>query len=430
MIDDGILRVIENEKRDGDFLYPFYDQYCFSKIPSAILKFFGIKTKTSLPYEMVLQKNEYDDINKIILLIIDGFGFNQWLRYYKHNKFFARLTQEGTFFPITTVFPSTTANAITTINTGLTPQEHALPEWFVYFKEIDQIINTIHFKPLGSQQNDELLGLGVDPDILYSGNTLYQTLNEEKIKTFTFIDESMAQSTYSGLIFKGSTIMPAINNSDLLGNLRKHLEKTEGPAYYYIYLGNLDAVAHKYGPHTEQYKTELESLNSMLKKELIEKIEQKTAKDSLLIVTADHGQLNIDPKKTFYLNKSKKLGQNFQKSQNNKTILPTGSPRDIFLHIKPDKIQETRELLSEQLGEKARIIETKEAIKNGLFGTGKPTEKFYDRIGDLLILPQGNHTIWYKHPMGRTFDLLGFHGGLNPEEMLIPYVTSKLSKLK
>ncbi|MEJ2271185.1 MAG: alkaline phosphatase family protein [Candidatus Bathyarchaeota archaeon] len=430
MINNKILEAIENEKKADDFLYPFYDQYCFSNIPSTILKFFDIKTKKSLPSEMILEKTEFSDTNKLILLIIDGFGYNQWLRYYNDHKFFARLTREGTFFPITTVFPSTTANAITTINTGLTPQEHALPEWFVYFKEIDQIINTVHFKPLGSQKNDELDDFGVKSKILYDGNTFYQTLNKEGIKAYTFIDESMAESSYSKLIFKGSAINSAITNSDLLVKLRKNLEKTEGSAYNYVYLGNLDSAAHRYGPHTEEYKTELESINFLLKKELTEKIKQKTAKESLIIVTADHGQLNINPKETIYLNNFKKLQQNFQKSQNNKTILPTGSPRDIFLHIKPNKIQQTHELLTEKLAEKAKIIETEEAIKNGLFGSGEPKEEFYDRIGNLLIVPHGNQTIWYKHPLGRSFDLLGFHGGLNREEMLVPYAASKLSKLK
>ncbi|MEJ2242169.1 MAG: alkaline phosphatase family protein, partial [Candidatus Bathyarchaeota archaeon] len=132
MIDDGILKFIENEKREGDFLYPFYDKYCFSKIPSTILKFFDVKTKTTLPSKLVPEKNEFKETNKLILLIIDGFGFNQWLRYYEQNEFFSRITNEGIFSPITTVFPSTTANAITTLNTGLTPQEHGLPEWFVY----------------------------------------------------------------------------------------------------------------------------------------------------------------------------------------------------------------------------------------------------------------------------------------------------------
>jgi predicted AlkP superfamily pyrophosphatase or phosphodiesterase len=427
----GILKLIENEKKEGDFVYPFYEQYCFSNIPSTILNFFDIKTqKTSLLSKIINNTTDVEETNKLVLIIIDGFGFNQWIRYYKQHEFFSKITQRGVVSPITSVFPSTTANAITTINSGLTPQEHGLPEWFVYFKEIDQIINTIHFKPLGSKQKDELLEQGINPAILYDGKTIHQKLKKEKVKTFTFIDETIAKSAYSKLVFKGSTIKPAITNSDLTVKLRKHLEKTKGPSYYYVYLGNLDSIAHRYGPHTEEYRAELASINNLLQKELVEKLDKKTAKESLLLVTADHGQMNIDPQKTIYLNKYKKLTQNFQKSPNNKTILPTGSPRDIFLNIKPDKKEEIREFLSQEMKEKAEIIETEKALNDGLFGTGKPKEEFLNRIGNLLILPHASHTIWYKHPMGRTFDLLGFHGGLNSEEMLVPFASAKISTLK
>ena len=431
VIFDGIVELIEKEKREGDFIYPFYEELCFSNIPSTILKFFGIKTeRTTLPSKLYDKKIEMDGNDKLVFIIIDGFGFNQWLHYHKQHEFLAKLTKRGVVSPITTVFPSTTANAITTVNTGLTPQEHGLPEWFVYFREIDMIINTVHFKPLGSKRQDELLEMGVNPNILYDGNTIYQTLKKEDVKTFTFTNEAYAHSAYSKLIFKGSTIKPAINTSDLIVKLRKHLEKEKGPTYYYVYLGSLDSIEHEYGPHTEEYHAELSSISFLLEKELVEKVDKKTAKESLLIVTADHGQLNVNPRETIYLNRYHKLAKNFQKSPERKAILPTGSPRDVFLHVKPDKIQKIREFLSQKLGEKAEVMETEEAIERGLFGTGKPRDEFFDRVGNLLILPHKNHTIWYEHPKGRKFDLRGHHGGLNKEEMLVPFATAKLSTLK
>jgi predicted AlkP superfamily pyrophosphatase or phosphodiesterase len=428
---DRIGTLIEKEKREGDFFYPFYEKYCFSNIPSTILKFFDIKTdRTMLPSKLHGERKEIEGTNKLILLIIDGFGFNQWLDYQKQHEFLAKLTHRGVICPITTVFPSTTANAITTINTGLTPQEHGLLEWYLYFREINMIINTVQFKPLGSKRQDELLEKGVNPKMLYDGNTIYQKLKKEDVKTFTFINEANAHSAYSKLIFKGSTTKSAINTSDLIVKLRKHLEKEKGPAYYYVYLGSLDSIEHKYGPHTEEYRAELSSITFQLEKELIKKIDNRTAKESSLIITADHGQLNINPRETIYLNKYRKLVQNFQKSSDSNVILPTGSPRDVFLHVKPSKIDETCEFLSQKLGEKAVIMKTEEEIERGLFGNGEPNEEFIARVGNLLILPHKNHTIWYKHPKGRKFDLLGHHGGLSIEEMLVPFAISRLSTLK
>ena len=412
-------------------MYPFYGKYCFSNIPSTILDFFGINTRrTRLPSELYNNEVDLDGIDKLVLIIIDGFGFNQWFRYHEQHDFFAKFTQKGVVFPITTVFPSTTANAITSINSGLTPQEHGLPEWIVYFREIDMIINTVHFKPLGSKRKDELLELGVNPNILFKGNTIYQKLKKEDVKTFTFINEAFANSAYSKLVFNGSTIEQAASNSDLLVKLRKHLENEEGPAYYYVYLGSLDSIAHEYGPHTEEYQTELSSISFQLQKELVEKMDKKTAKEIMLVITADHGQININPKETVYLDRFSDLDKKLQRSSNGKIILPSGSPRDVFLHVKPEKVDETREFLLNKLGEKAEIIETKEAYFRGLFGTGKPRDEFLDRVGNLLILPHKNHTIWYNHPNGRKFNLLGHHGGLNEEEMLVPFALTKLSSLK
>jgi hypothetical protein len=431
VIFDGVMELIEKEKTVGDFIYPFYEGYCFSNIPSTILNFFGIKTeRTLLPSKLFDERGEIEGTGKVILIIIDGFGYDQWLRYHKQHEFLAKLTHRGVVSPITTVFPSTTANAITTINSGLTPQEHGLPEWYVYFREIDMIINTVHFKPLGSKRQDELLEIGVNPKTLYDGNTIYQALKKEDVKTFTFINEAYAYSAYSKLIFKGSTINPAISNSDLIVRLRKHLEKEKGPAYYYVYLGSLDSIEHEYGPHTEEYYAELSSISFLLEKELVEKIDKKTAKESLLIVTSDHGQLNVNPRETVYLNGYPRLVQNFQKSPEGRVIFPTGSPRDVFLHVKPDKIQEIHGFLCQKLGEKAVIMETEEGIGRGLFGIGEPSAEFIDRVGNLLILPKENHTIWYEHPNGRKFDLLGHHGGLSREEILVSFGMAKLSMLK
>jgi len=61
---------------------------------------------------------------------------------------------------------------------------------------------------------------------------------------------------------------------------------------------------------------------------------------------------------------------------------------------------------------------------------GKPKKEFFDRIGDILILPYKHNTIWYEHIKGKKLEFLGHHGGLSEEEMLIPFAIAKLSDLK
>lgn len=429
-ISKEVEKEIIKSKKKGEFIYPFYEKYCFSNIPSTIMKLFGIKSKRPvLPSKLYKDKIGIKDSEKIILLLIDGFGYTQWLKYFRKYKFLDNFTKNGQVSPITTIFPSTTAAAITTINSGLTPQEHALPEWVVYFKEIDMIINTLPFTPLNNKILDRLLDLGVDSKILFNGKNIYQILKEKGIKSFSFISKSYVNSAYSNLVYKGSKRISIENISDLTTKLRNILKKEKGPAYFYVYVGDLDTISHKYGPHTKKYHKELSSISISFQKEFLEKMNRNSLKGITMIITGDHGHIKIEPKKTIYLNKYRNITDNLQKSKKGKLIQPTGSPRDVFLHVEPEKLEITKEFLSNKLKGKAKVIKTKDAVNANLFGIGKSNKKFYDRIGNLLILPYKNKTIWYKHSKDEKFDLLGFHGGLNKEEMLVPFAIAKLSDL-
>ncbi|MEM3357041.1 MAG: alkaline phosphatase family protein, partial [Candidatus Bathyarchaeia archaeon] len=195
-------------------------------------------------------------------------------------------------------------------------------------------------------------------------------------------------------------------------------------------LDTMDTIEHVYGPHSYEYEAELSVIDYLLNKELIEKVSPRVAKETLILVTADHGSVDVDPKETIYLNHIPKLMENLQCGGNGERILPTGSPRDIFLHVREEKLTETREVLSRKLAEKAQVIETKEAIKHGLFGIGDASEKFLERAGNLLLLPYGNETIWIECSEGRRANFLGYHGGLSEEEMLVPFGIAKLGSLK
>jgi len=419
---------IRKQSSDDDFLYPQYKQNCISNIPGTILDFFKIKNKRKLPIEINRWSN--GEINKVVLFVLDGFGYSQLLRYHKEHKFLSNLVKKCEVSPITSVFPSQTTNALTTLNTGLTPQEHGLFEYYVYFKEIDRIVNTLRFEPIGSRHRNELVENGFEPTTLFNGKNIHSSLRESGVKTFTHIFTSYAYSPCSKLLFDGSTIVPSLKSSDLIVNLKKNLEKENGPAYFFVHLSNLDTIAHEYGPCSYEYSVELSTISYLLQKELVERINTQSAKEILILVTADHGGVNIAPEKTTYLNWYPKIIESLQFGTGGKQILPTGSPRDVFLHVREEKLVETKKLLNERIGSKAKIVETKEAIKDGLFGLGEVGREFCDRVGNLLILPYRNETVWYEHFENRKVNLLGHHGGLNQEEMLVPLAITQLNNLK
>jgi len=426
-----VLDSIQSRKTNNNFLYPFYEKYCISNIPSLILNLFNIQLKNK--NSNIQGFNEFipkQNVNKIILFILDGFGLNQFEKNRTKNDFFSTFNQKGVVFPLTSIFPSQTTNALATLNTGLTPQEHGLFEYLLYLKKTDMIINTLHFLPTTLSNQDSFIKKGFNPNILFKGKTLHHRLKENDVQTFSHMYIRDAYSACSKQLCAGSKIIPSLKASDLIINLRKTVEKVKGPAYFFVHLGNLDTIAHQYGPTSEEYSTELFQLISLLKKNLVNKIDNKTSKETLLLLTSDHGELEIIPKKTTYLNNFPEVLKNLQPNTQGIPISPTGSPRDIFLHLKQQKLLETQNFLEKKIGKKAKIIETSKALKEGLFGIGKVSKSFSERAGNLLILPYDNETIWFEHSKGRRFTLLGHHGGLNQNEMLVPFMASNICDLK
>jgi hypothetical protein len=414
------------------FLYPEYERNCITNLPNAVLNFFGIKNNPSkLPPLDTLGKVDAKKINKVVLLLLDGFGFNQFTRHCQDIPFLADLSSKSMVFPLTSVFPSQTTNALTSLSTGLTPQEHGLFEYLLYMKEADRIVNTPSFRVFDNVDAAQpLLTKEVTPKIPFKGKTVYTTLKAAGIEAFTHAYKYNASCACSKLLFEGSTLVPSLKSSDMVTKLRKNLEKNRGSAYFFVHLDTLDTIAHEYGPESYEFSAELATICYLLKRELIEKIDPQTAEETLILFTADHGEVNITPEETTYLNAYPEITQNLKRQNDGKPILPTGSPRDVFLHVQEDKLGETQDLLTKRIGEKARVMECKQAIKEGLFGVGEAGVEFLERAGNLLVLPLGNETVWFEFFEGRKLDLHGHHGGLTEEEMLVPCCVAQLNKLK
>lgn len=432
MLDKSLKEELTSKRFEGEFIIPSYGKLCLSNVPATIASFFGLKTrKPILPQRYISSNIATDDIQNIVLMVLDGFGYNAWLSRISDGGFFQTLTEGGLVFPITTVFPSTTPAALTTLSTGLTPQEHGLPEYHVYLKELDMIIATLPFSPMGDPGQDTLLRRAdpADPGILFSGDTIYNSLRRSKVDSISLLRDVLSNSAYTHVSLKGSEVIPYHSLAEYAVMLRKKLRRLENKTLVYAYWDSMDWIGHKYGPNTDEWEAEISAFSDVLKREFLEKVDKETASKTLLIVTSDHGQINVSPSETVYLNDYQEVVSAFQTSEQGKAILPSWSPRDMVLHLREDKIEDAQSTLSEMLNGKAVVLKTKEAISMGLFGLNRPSTRFTERAGDILILPRRKNMVWYEHTKGRKFDLLGMHGGLSEDEMLIPFAISKLSDL-
>lgn len=428
MILKEIEEKIRKQNRQG-FIFPRYDDFCFSNIPSSVLHMLGLRKTSRLKKLFSKAGVNSGNTKKVVLFLVDGFGYEQWMECLKNNKDLKKIMGIATLAPITAVFPSTTAAAMNTIHSGLTPQEHGLPEWWTYMKELDKIIATLPLVPIGEKGADKIIGEGADPKILFDGKTIYRILSESKIPSFAFAKNEHAKRAYSKTVLEGSEIIPFADLAGLLAGMRKKISETPGAAYFYGYWDAIDTASHSYGTHSKKYEEKVSEFFRRLRNDFLEKIDKRSADGLLILITSDHGQININPENTIYLNRYQRIVKNLKLSPNGNKILPWGSSRDVFLALKKEKVGETFDFLSGIFKGKADVIKTGDAIKNGLFGRGTVNKKFKDRTGDILILPRGNSTIWYEHYIGEKISLASMHGGLSPEEIIVPFAIIKASGL-
>jgi len=407
---------------------PDYNGYCLSNIPTAILSFFGIDVaRPTLPTD-ALGNVETSGVENIVLLLCDGMGYNEWQRQ-SQKGFFGAMSKKGSVRPITTVFPSTTAAALTAVSTGLTPQEHGLPEWFVYMEELGSVIVTLPFTRVGDSGRDTLVG-EFDPKALFDGRTIFQRLKEEGINCVSMASRGLAYTSYSRISRAGSDMVPYATASDLTVSLRRLVEGSKGRNLFYAYWPYVDTIEHIYGPSTDEAEVEGSLISYALQEGFLSKLRKDAARRTLVLVTADHGQLTVAPEKTLYMNRFGKLVRNLERAPSGRMIPPWGSARDTYMRVDENRLDETERYLEKKLSGIATVLRTEEAIEQGLFGINKPSRKFMRRVGNLMVLPYGSNTVWFRYRKSESMGLKGHHGGLTEDEMTIPLAAARVSDIQ
>lgn len=416
------------KKLNSNFILPKYQDDCFSNIPATVFKLFGIKSKKPTVSQKYFKKYTKQGYKNIILFLIDALGFYQWKKYGNKFPLFKQIDDKKRLFPITTIFPSTTASALNTISSGLTPAEHGLFEWTLYLQEVDKTIYTLPFTDIAVNKRDSLLDEKVNPEILFNFPTIYQKLKKENINSFSFLNKSYADSVYSKISREGGETFSFVNFSDLVVKLKTQIEDSKGKNYFFVYWDQLDTLSHDYGPSNDSCRVELAKLSYLFLTEIVQKLSQEAKEETLLIITADHGQIDVNPKQTIYLTEDKFIMDSLKKDEKREVILPTGSPRDVFLHIKEEKLNDVFQYLKRKLEDIANVLKIEEAIKIGLFGENQVKTEFENRLGNLIILPHKDFTIWREY-QDKKFTYLGHHGGLSKEEMVIPFAICGLNEI-
>jgi predicted AlkP superfamily pyrophosphatase or phosphodiesterase len=398
------------------FIKPNYDSGGFAGLPQAIKSLLGGDTY-SLPIPEL--EKHYDNI---ILFFVDAFGWRFFEKFASH-PYLNRITRDGRAVKLTSQFPSTTSAHVTCIHSGLNVGQSGIFEWNYYEPKLDAIMAPLLFSFAGTMERDQLKQTGIAPREIYPTHSLYRDLKKLGVHSMIFQHREYTPSTYSDILFHGADVRGYKTLPEALTNLRLALESAKGKNYFFLYYDKIDGICHEYGPTSPQVEAEIEMFLTTMERQVASIKKGKT----LFLLTADHGQVEVDPKTTVYLNKAfPRIEKYFRKNRKGELLVPGGSPRDMFLYIKDDMLDEAQSILAKGLEGKADVVRTDELIAQGYFGP-KVSKLFRQRVGNLVILPYRYEAVWWYEKEKFEQKFYGHHGGLTPQEMEIPLLAIELT---
>jgi len=351
---------------------------------------------------------------KIILLIVDSLGLSLLEKYVKVNKDspLSKLYVKGNYILLHSTFPSTTTTALTSLNTGLKPLEHAILGYTMFLKEFGAIVNMINFSPALDNRRETLLEAGLDLNSFLNSLTFFEKLNQEGIKGYVITRNFLKNTALSKILHKGAEVLSYVNLSDLFVTIKNHMRNCKSPSYTFAYWDALDTLSHIYGPDSEQVFAELDVLSFCL-----EKILNELDKDTLLMISGDHGSLKAE--EIVKYDEQKELKEKLR-------LPPAGDSRAFFLFPKPNKVDDVKNYFEDKLKDKFLCMRIEEALDLKLFGSGNMHDSFYDRVGELLCLAKKNYVFQFRlKRVQEEVTLKGFHGGLSYDEIFVPLIFTR-----
>lgn len=413
MLHEESIQSVNASRLSAHFVRPIYDGYSFAQIPATIEGLFAGKP-AGIPFGP--RADLYAEYDRVILVLLDAFGWRFFEQYATEHPFLRRIVEQGLVVKLTSQFPSTTAAHVTTIHTGKTVGQSGVYEWFQYEPTLDALIAPLLFSFIGDSERETLTEVGFPPERLLPRRSFYHQLTNLGVEPFVMQHIAYAHSSYSRVVTAGASLLPYRTLSEAIVCLGQHAATRRQRCYYFLYYDAIDIIGHARGPDSPHFAAEIHTTLDILERLLHTALAQLPGR-TLLLLTADHGQIATDPGATIYLDRElPALLALLKTNANGQPLVPAGSNRDFFLHIRPGQIEAACALLERHLEGRAQIMQVAKLIEQGFFGPSV-SPAFLARVGDIVVLPYAGEAVWWSGEGRFVKRHRGGHGGLSPEEM-------------
>ena len=349
----------------------------------------------------LLGAGEVSAYRNVVFLVLDGLGHDYlrahaaatWLNGHLRGR-------------ITSVFPSTTATAITTFLTGEPPSRHGLTGWHMYFRELGSVLAVLPGR--ARYGGTGLADAGVSAAALFAHTPVYDRL---AVDSFVVTPAHIANSDFNQAHTGRATSRPYRGLRPMLDIVNELARDSTGRRFIYAYWPELDSIGHLEGVGSDNAVAHLEQLDSAL----AECAAALAGTDTLLVVTADHGQLDTRDADRICLDDHPALSDML--------IVPLcGESRAAYCYVRSSRAAAFERYVVDNLAHAADLHRSDALIARGWFGPGEPHPRLAERVGDYTLVMKHHYVIKDWLPHENRYTLVGVHGGVSTDEMYVPLV--------
>lgn len=332
----------------------------------------------------------------VIFVMADGLGMNLIERLPAGSFFRTHLAME-----MQSVFPSSTAPALTSLATGRWPAEHAVPAWFTYLPDANLIATILPFierfsgRPLGD------LNVEVEQS-LPCPSWLPAFAHEPLCYMPAFITNSIYSNYFSG----GRPQSPYDHLAAGVDAIALRVASAKAPTYSYLYVPFIDTAEHEQGPFADQVSYVVAKVEHE-----VERLAALVAGRGRVIVSADHGLTYIETACATEIADGDPLLDLLRQP-------PSGEPRVPSFYVREGCADAFAVAFRERFGATHALLTVDEVDTLRLLGPVPLAHETRRRLGDFMAMSASADAILYRPDQA----MLGYHGGLLSDEMRIPLI--------
>ena len=356
---------------------PAYGGGCVADIVPAILG--------ADPAAPALLAAEVLDARAVVVVVFDGLGAEQLAA---RPRTAPTLTEMHTS-TITSVAPTTTATALTSISTGVPPGEHGIVGFRIHTREGN--LNVLKWSTPRGDARDRFVPEDFQPAASFASQRPPALQKAE-----------YAMSGFSRAYLRDARRVGYKMLSSLTVEVLRLL--AAGESFVYAYYEGLDVVAHEHA-FGEHYEAELRACDRLMT-DLLTGLPRGTA----VVAISDHGLVDCARGRVA-----------IDRSVIQHASSESGEARFRWLHARPGRSRDLFEAAAEAHGGQAWVRTAEEVVDGGWLGP-VVTDAARSRLGDVALVARGHHA--FDHPdEKKPSKLIGRHGSLTSAEMLVPLLT-------